>query len=75
MEKIAIIDMDICDPRKCAPEGGVCVALKGCKHKLLIQEEPFDPPMHLYAEKCMGCSGCEKECPLKAIKIRHGSYL
>ena len=75
MEKVAIINLDICDPRKCAGKDGICLTLKGCKHKLLIQEEPFDPPMHLYADKCIGCGGCEKECPLKAIQIRHGSYV
>jgi ATP-binding cassette subfamily E protein 1 len=72
MNKWVEVDYDRCDPKKCDPEKGKCPASLTCKHDILDQEEPFEAPMQLSRDQCVGCEDCIKSCPLKAIKESSG---
>ncbi len=65
----AIIDYDKCVPDKCAPNDGICVAVRACSKKIMEQEEPYEPPMIFHADICQGCGDCSQACPLSAIRI------
>jgi len=70
MNKTAVVDLEKCDTKKCSGhDSGICRASEHCTHKLLVQEEPFNPPMMVFDKMCTGCGMCAKECPLKAIII------
>jgi len=73
MKKNAYVDLVKCDPLKCDPEQGICQAAKNCTHKILEQEDPFEPPMLLSEFMCVGCGDCIDDCPFHAIRIRSGS--
>ncbi len=62
----AVVDYQICDPKKCS-EDGKCPAIKKCKHKALQQEAKGEAPAVFGL--CMGCSTCVTACPLKAIRL------
>jgi ferredoxin len=61
-----------CDPNKCDSDKGICAAVSSCKHDILEQEEPFEPPMHFSRDMCVGCSDCIRACKLKAIENKNG---
>ncbi len=65
----AIVDYDICNPLKCSPERGLCVAARTCTHKVFKQMDgPFEQPM-IFQDMCMGCWDCIEACPLDAVRI------
>jgi ATP-binding cassette subfamily E protein 1 len=74
MKKYAVIDLELCDPKKCNPDKGICMAIKPCKHNIIVQEEPFEPPQIISQSMCVGCADCAGACPFKAIKISRGAY-
>ena len=74
MNKYAKIDFEKCRPEECDPERGICRAAAACTHKVLEQEDPFDPPMLLSMKLCVGCGDCVTVCPLAAIELKRGSY-
>ncbi len=74
MKKNVVIDLKLCDPKKCNPKSGICLAINACKHNIIEQEEPFDSPIVFFESMCIGCSDCINACPLKAIKISRGDY-
>jgi len=64
--KMALVNYNKCQPDKC--NGGICVAVLACSHKLLKQEAPYEIPM-TDPFICQGCGDCVRACPLKAIEI------
>jgi ATP-binding cassette subfamily E protein 1 len=36
-KSIALVDYEICNPRKCNPDEGLCAAVLACSHKVLKQ--------------------------------------
>jgi translation initiation factor RLI1 len=64
--KIALLQFDKCEPRKC--ESGVCVAMLACKKKLIKQEKPGEIPM-FSPNACVGCGDCARACPKQAVMI------
>ncbi len=64
--KMAIVDFNRCDPRKC--ENGICQAVLACERKLLKQEAAYEIPM-TNPFLCRGCADCVRACPENAIKI------
>jgi len=68
-KQVPIIDHGQCQPEKYDPGGGVCAAAEACTHGVLIQEDPFDPPLTLFLSMCVSCGDCVKACPLNAIRM------
>ena len=69
-KEFSAIDYNICDPKKCNPEQGKCLAALACSHKVMKQiDGPFEPPV-VFHELCMGCWDCIEACPLKAVYIK-----
>jgi len=62
----AQIDYNQCDWSQCK-EKGVCPCVAACKHKVLKQEAPDEPPYQLGL--CQGCALCVTACPRKAIRL------
>jgi len=70
-KSFALVDYAICDPKKCNPAEGICVAASSCSHKVIKQiDGVFEPPM-VFQDMCMGCWDCIEACPLEAIQIKH----
>ncbi len=66
----AVVDYEICNPKECNPDKGVCVAVKACSHKVIKQiDGVFEAPM-IFQDLCMGCWDCIEACPLDAIQIK-----
>ncbi|MFC1962330.1 4Fe-4S binding protein [Chloroflexota bacterium] len=63
---MALVHYDRCRPQGC--DGGVCVAVKACPHKLLQQENAYEVPMP-NPSLCRGCGDCARACPTRAIEI------
>jgi translation initiation factor RLI1 len=63
------IDYSKCQPQKCS-KNGECQAIKACQHKVLRQEEKFDPPFFHPSKYCHECGLCAKECPFSAIELK-----
>jgi len=36
-KSFALVDYEICNPRKCNPDEGLCAAVLACSHKVLKQ--------------------------------------
>ena len=36
-KSFALVDYDICDPKKCNPDEGICAAVAACEHKVIKQ--------------------------------------
>ena len=66
---VPVVHYDICVPKKCNPDTGQCAATQACKHKIMEQEDPFEPPMAVFLQMCVGCADCARACPLKAITM------
>jgi len=66
IRSLLTIDFNKCDPGNC--DKGICAAAGACPHRVFIQEEPYDFPMH-YSTRCRGCGLCIAACPLQAIRI------
>ena len=62
---VAAVDYGICRPEAC--EKGICPCVKGCEHKVMKQEAPFEPPYVMTL--CVGCGDCVKICPLCAVRL------
>lgn len=70
-KSFAAVDYDICSPKTCNPDEGICMAARACKHKVIKQiDGPFEDPM-VFQDMCMGCWDCIDACPLKAVSARH----
>ncbi len=70
MEKNIRVDFALCHPSLCG-ESGVCRASLACTRKLLLQEEPGEPPMLMSMKLCSACGKCIAVCPLNAISNSH----
>lgn len=60
----AFVDVEKCAPTSC--HGGVCAAVVSCKHKMLVQEAPYEVPF-INISMCNGCLLCLPSCPARAI--------
>lgn len=70
-KSFALINYDICDPKKCNPDQGRCAAVSACTHKVLKQiDGVFEQPM-IFQDMCMGCWDCIEACPLDAVYAKH----
>jgi len=70
-KSFALINYEICNPRKCNPDEGFCAAVPACSHKVLKQiDGVFESPMVFY-DLCMGCWDCVEACPLDAVQQKH----
>ena len=70
-KSFALVDYEICNPRKCNPDEGLCAAVLACSHKVLKQiDGGFEPPM-VFQDMCMGCWDCVEVCPLDAVQQKH----
>ncbi len=69
-KEFSAIDYNLCDPYKCNPETGKCLAAMACSYKVMKQlDGPYEPPIVMH-ELCMGCWDCIEACPLKAVYIK-----
>ena len=69
----AMVDYDICNPKKCDPESGICAPVSVCEHKVIKQiDGAFESPI-IFQDMCMGCWDCIEACPLDAIQIKQVS--
>ncbi len=65
--RIAVIDKDLCQPRKCNLECiRFCPLVRGGKRAIYIDEETKRP---VITELCTGCGICVRKCPFEAITI------
>ena len=61
----AAVDYQLCDPEACGNPH--CPEVEACEKKVLVQDEPGEPP---YAfGMCLACGTCVEACPRKAIKL------
>ena len=68
-KQVPIMDHGRCDPKTCDARSGVCAAARACTHQIMIQEDPFDPPLTVFLGMCVSCGDCAKACPLQAIRM------
>lgn len=69
----AMVLYDICNPKKCAPQNGVCAPVSVCEYKVIKQiDGAFEAPM-IFQDMCMGCWDCIEACPMDAIQIKQVS--
>ncbi len=69
----ALIDYEICNPKKCDPNKGICTSVSACTHNVIKQiDGAFEPPV-IFQDMCMGCWDCIEACPLDAIQIKQVS--
>ena len=69
----AMIVYDICAPKQCDPENGICAPVSACTHKVIKQiDGAFEPPL-IFQDLCMGCWDCIEACPLGAVQIKQVS--
>ncbi len=67
----AFVNYEVCNPTKCDPDKGICIAVSACSHKVLKQiDGAFTPPV-VFQHLCMGCWDCIEACPLDAIEMKH----
>jgi len=71
-KRVAMIVYRDCDPAQCAPEDGVCPAVKVCRRGLLTQEAPGEGPMIMPSDMCQACGDCVPACPRQAIRLSEG---
>jgi translation initiation factor RLI1 len=69
-KKQVLLNFNKCNPKKCSPKHGKCIAVRACKQKVIIQEEEFEAPI-IFEKMCSGCGKCVCECPLNAIDINN----
>jgi translation initiation factor RLI1 len=70
-KSFAIINFERCNPGKCNPEKGICVAVSACTQKVIKQlDGVFEPPI-IFQDICMGCWDCIEACPINAIEMKH----
>lgn len=66
--RIAVIDADRCEPKKCATECmKYCPGVRTGNETIVLDEESGRPIIS--EELCTGCGICPKKCPLGAIHI------
>lgn len=66
--RIAVIDADRCEPKKCATECiKYCPGVRTGGETIVLSEETGRPVIS--EELCTGCGICPKKCPLGAIHI------
>ena len=72
-KQFSAINYEICDPKKCNPKAGKCLAALKCSYKVIKQiDGAFEPPIVLH-DLCMGCWDCIEACPLDAVYIKRVS--
>jgi len=70
-KQFALVDYEICNPKKCNPAEGSCAAVQACTHKVIKQiDGVFEPPI-VFQDMCMGCWDCIEACQLDAIQIKY----
>jgi ATP-binding cassette subfamily E protein 1 len=69
-KQFSAVDYSICDPKKCNPDSGKCLASTKCSYKVIKQiDGAFEPPV-VFHDLCMGCWDCVDACPLSAVYIK-----
>ncbi len=66
---LARVDYAICRPAKCAPESGICPAVKSCPRRVIEQLDGASEPPLVYQNLCQACGECVEACPLDAIRM------
>ncbi|MFP3215667.1 MAG: ribosome biogenesis/translation initiation ATPase RLI [Vulcanisaeta sp.] len=65
--RIAVVDKDLCQPRKCSQECiRFCPIVRGGKRAIYMDEQLGRP---VITELCTGCGICVRKCPFEAITI------
>ena len=70
-KSFAMVDYDICDPKKCDPEKGICAPVSACAHKVIKQIDGTGYPPVVFQDICMACWDCIEACPLNAVQRKH----
>jgi len=70
-KSFAVVDYEICDPKKCNPTKGICLAVQACDHKVIKQLDGLFQSPVIFTDMCMGDWDCIEACPLDAIKIKN----
>ncbi len=70
MARIAVVDYDVCKPRKCSHECiRVCPVNKTGRGTAIEASDELGGKPVIYEDACIGCGLCVKACPFKAIYI------
>lgn len=70
-KSFAAINYDICNPKSCNPDEGICLAALACSQKVIKQiDGPFEQPL-VFQDMCMDCWDCIEACPLNAVSAKH----
>ncbi len=70
MPRVAVVDYDVCKPRKCNHECiRVCPINKTGRGVAIEASDELGGKPVIYEDVCIGCGLCVKACPFKAIYI------
>ncbi|MCE4621588.1 MAG: ribosome biogenesis/translation initiation ATPase RLI, partial [Desulfurococcales archaeon] len=70
MARLAVVDYDLCKPRKCSYECiRLCPINKTGRGVAIEAKEDLKGKPVIYEDACIGCGICVKACPFKAISI------
>jgi len=68
IHRVAVLDQDLCQPRKCGLECIIYCPVNKTGGECIIQR-PDDGKAVIFEDVCTGCTICIKKCPFDAIVI------